>query len=85
MIESTGTAFNIDFDCIFEKGKYLPVPERVSFRITKNLESAMGSFRALGLYAHYMSELAKFFAKNKENILGALDSFLKDPLVERNG
>ena len=45
-----GESFNIDFDCIFDKGRYLPVPEIIPFRITKNLENTLGAFKSYGLF-----------------------------------
>lgn len=80
--QDSGKIFHIDYDCIFEKGKKLPIPERLSFRLTKNVEAALGSFKAHGLFRYYMIELSKFFSKNCENIIGALDSFVHDPLLE---
>lgn len=40
-----GKAIHIDFDCIFEKGKFLPVPETIPFRMTKNTVAPMGVFK----------------------------------------
>ena len=39
---STGEVVHIDYNVCFEKGKSLRVPERVPFRMTQNLETAMG-------------------------------------------
>ena len=33
---------HIDYNVCFEKGKGLRVPERVPFRMTQNLENALG-------------------------------------------
>ena len=81
---SDGSIFHVDFDCIFDKGRYLPVAERVSLRLTKNLISALGAFKTKGLFQYYMTELAKFFAKYKQNIIGHLDPFYYDQLQESN-
>lgn len=80
--KNTGDILHIDFDCIFEKGKYLPVPETIPFRLTRNIEAPMGAFKAYGLYRFYFLKVCEFFQKNEENILGALDSFINDPLLE---
>ena len=80
-IES-GALIHIDFECIFERGKHLGCPEVVSFRLTKNLLRALGSFSAFGLYKYYMVEMAKFFIKNVNNLMCALDPFVYDPLIE---
>lgn len=39
---STGEIVHIDYNVCFEKGKTLRVPEKVPFRITPNLEEALG-------------------------------------------
>lgn len=38
----TGKLIHIDFECLFNHGKSLPVPEVVDFRLTKNLRYGMG-------------------------------------------
>lgn len=39
---STGEIVHIDYNVCFEKGKTLRVPEKVPFRMTPNLEEALG-------------------------------------------
>lgn len=39
---STGELVHIDYNVCFEKGKALRVPEKVPFRMTQNLENALG-------------------------------------------
>lgn len=38
----TGEVVHIDYNLCFEKAKTLRVPERVPFRLTQNIEEAMG-------------------------------------------
>lgn len=83
IVQNSGIVLHIDFDCIFEKGKFLPVPEIMPFRLTKNLEQALGAFQSQGLFRYYMIELCKFFAKNQGNIMVALESFISDPLLQK--
>lgn len=80
----TGHLICIDFDCIFQKGKDLAVPEIVEFRLTKNIEAGLGAFKSWGLYKFYLCMIFKVFKKNIDEILGALDSFISDPLIEYN-
>ena len=42
MEPKTGKLFHIDFECLFNYGKDLTVPEVVDFRLTKNFRYAMG-------------------------------------------
>ena len=51
--KNTGEVIHIDYDCIFHRGKNLPVPELVSFRMTKNIEAPLGTFRTSGLFRFY--------------------------------
>ncbi len=39
---TSGEVVHIDYNVCFEKGKTLRVPEKVPFRITPNLEEALG-------------------------------------------
>ena len=47
---STGEASHVDFDCIFDKGKCLPVPEIVPFRLTRNILDVFGVLKEKGLF-----------------------------------
>lgn len=76
-----GRILHVDFDCIFEKGKILPTPEIVYFRLTKNIEAAFGALKAHGLFKYYFIEASKIFKSNMNLIIGALSSFIYDPLV----
>ncbi|KRX00754.1 Protein kinase-like domain [Pseudocohnilembus persalinus] len=80
LCEETGDVFNIDFQCIFEKGKKLAVPELLPFRLTKNVEGPLGAFKSYGLFRLYLINILEFFKKKEKNIMGALDSFLSDPI-----
>ncbi len=63
----------------------MPVPEIVEFRLTKNIEDPLGAFSSAGLFQFYFSLIAKTLRKNIDDILGALDSFIYDPLLDHNG
>ena len=73
---------HIDFDCIFGKGKTLPVPEVVDFRLTLNILASLGLTSCFGLFRKYFLVTAKAFARNKENILGSFRIFDVDPIKE---
>lgn len=45
LIHESGELIHIDYECVFHKGKFLPVPEIVDFRLTKNLRYGMGYLR----------------------------------------
>ena len=46
----TGEVTHVDFDCIFEKGAKLKIPEIVPFRLTNNMIEAMGPLGFEGIY-----------------------------------
>ena len=49
-IYSLGEVVHIDYNVCFEKGKNLRVPEKVPFRMTHNLEAALGVTGVEGLF-----------------------------------
>lgn len=63
----------------------MPVPEIVEFRLTKNIEAPMGVFSSSGIFEFYFLLIAKTLRKSIDDILGALDSFIYDPLLDHNG
>lgn len=80
--KNTGMIMHIDFDCMFEKGKKLSVPEIVPFRLTPNLEEAMGVLGYEGSFRK-SCELTMSLIRDNENILmNFLESFIHDPLMD---
>ena len=51
---------HIDYNVCFEKGKSLRVPERVPFRLTQNLETALGVTGTEVRAAHNLSSVEVF-------------------------
>lgn len=48
--QHTGEVTHVDFDCIFEKGIKLKIPEIVPFRLTSNIMDAFGIFKEKGVF-----------------------------------
>ena len=83
--KNTGMIMHIDFDCMFEKGKRLGVPEIVPFRLTPNLIDAMGVLGYEGSFRK-SSELTMSLIRGNEIILmNFLESFIHDPLMDWRG
>ena len=80
----SGKVIHIDFDCIFHKGKHLPVPEIIEFRLTKNIEAPFGPFKSYGLFKYYFKLVLKAINRRITDLMEALDSFIYDPLIERS-
>ena len=79
---NTGECVHVDFDCIFDKGLSLRVPEIVPFRLTQNMLDAMGVYGYEGPFRR-VSEIAMRVLRNHASTsLSVLESFIHDPLVE---
>ncbi|KAL6935569.1 hypothetical protein ACO0R3_000620 [Hanseniaspora guilliermondii] len=48
--EIDGSVLHVDFDCLFEKGLDLPVPELVPFRLTNNIVDCLGITNVEGVF-----------------------------------
>ncbi|CAI2381037.1 unnamed protein product [Moneuplotes crassus] len=77
-----GSLTHVDFDCIFEKGAKLKVPEKVPFRLTKNIIDAFGIFKEQGTYIKCCEVVLEVMRENKTKFGAFLDSFIHDPLIE---
>jgi phosphatidylinositol kinase/protein kinase (PI-3 family) len=80
--QHTGEISHVDFDCIFEKGLKLRVPEVVPFRMTSNQMDCLGLFREKGTFTRCCEIVLKMLRKNQRNIIGFLHAFAHDPLIE---
>jgi len=78
----TGEVINVDFDCIFEKGKDLKIPELVPFRLTRNFVDAFGIFHEKTEFVITCNVVLNALYKNRESIITNLESFVHDPLYE---
>lgn len=80
----TGEVTHVDFDCIFEKGAKLRVPEIVPFRLTSNIVDGFGIFKEKGVFQKSCDLVLGVLRKNSSNIKSFLYSFIHDPLIEAN-
>ena len=78
----SGALVHVDFNCLFEKGKKLSIPEVVPFRLTQNIVKGFGSCGIEGPFRKGC-ELTLSILRNQFYLVdNLLDSFLNDPLVE---
>jgi hypothetical protein len=82
ILEESGKTIQIDFDCIFDKGRTLPCPETVDFRLTSNIMKAFGVTECWGLFHYYFKLLMEVCVRNIDNIMGNLEIYLIDPLID---
>ena len=76
-----GDGVFVDFDCIFDKGLNLSVPEIVPFRLTPNIVDAFGVMGIEGIFRQSMEVSLRILRENKESLLSILEPFLYDPTV----
>ncbi|RLV91729.1 Serine/threonine-protein kinase MEC1 [Spathaspora sp. JA1] len=86
LFRKTGAMLHIDFDCLFEKGKTLPCPELVPFRLTSNIVDSMGITGIEGSF-RITSEVTGTLLRNHEPpLMNILQTLLYDPLLDwKNG
>lgn len=79
---STGEVAHIDYNICFEKGHNLRVPERVPFRLTQNLESALGVTKVEGVFRESCETVMSVLRAQKDVLLTLLEAFVDDPLLD---
>ncbi|OWF37806.1 serine/threonine-protein kinase SMG1-like [Mizuhopecten yessoensis] len=79
---ATGEVVHIDYNVCFEKGKGLRVPEKVPFRMTQNIEMALGVTGIEGTFRIASEHVMKTMRKGRETLLTLLEAFVYDPLVD---
>ncbi|PHJ21036.1 fatc domain-containing protein [Cystoisospora suis] len=79
---SDGTVMHVDFDCLLEKGRTLPVPEVVPFRLTQNLVSCLGMTGVEGVFKVAAVSTMSVMRQNRDSLISILMNFVHDPLIE---
>ncbi|XP_035229827.1 serine/threonine-protein kinase SMG1-like, partial [Stegodyphus dumicola] len=79
---STGEVVHIDYNVCFEKGKNLRVPEKVPFRMTPNIRTALGLTGVEGVFRTSCEHVLKVLRRGRETLLTLLEAFVYDPLVD---
>ncbi|CEP61553.1 protein kinase MEC1 LALA0_S03e05446g [Lachancea lanzarotensis] len=74
----TGKVLHVDFDCLFEKGKRLPIPEIVPFRLTHNLEDALGIARTEGTFKNSSQVTLQLMRENEVALVNVIETILYD-------
>lgn len=78
--KKTGEMIQIDLNMIFELGKTLRVPERVPFRLTRDIVDGMGPAGTAGGFTKAAEETLKLLRSQADTILMILAVFKHDPL-----
>ena len=78
--ETTGEVVHIDLGIAFEQGRVLPVPEVVSFRLTRDLVDAMGITGTEGVFRRCCEFTLEALRNESYSIMTILDVLRYDPL-----
>ncbi|XP_076381605.1 serine/threonine-protein kinase tefu isoform X2 [Megalopta genalis] len=78
--QTTAEVIHIDFGIAFEQGKVLPVPETIPFRLTQNIEVAMGISGIEGAMRQCCEKTLTVLRDQRQIIITLLQVLLYDPL-----
>lgn len=78
----TGECVHVDFDCLFDKGLTLQIPEIVPFRLTPQMVDGMDLGGCDGGFRTNSEVCLQVLRTNKKMLMSVLESFVVDPLVE---
>ena len=76
----TGECVHIDFGIVFEQAKLLPTPERVPFRLTRNIVDGFGPSGTEGCFSRAAEQTSKVLKENSGSLLTVLSAVVADPL-----
>jgi len=76
----TGEVVHIDFGIVFEQGKTLPTPERVPFRLTRDVIDGMGPSGTEGVFAKSAEATLSVLRNSGDTLLTILSAVVSDPL-----
>lgn len=80
--EGNGGVFHVDFNCLFDKGLTFAQPERVPFRLTHNMVSAMGIYGYEGPFRQCSELTLRILRQQEETLMTILEAFIYDPTLD---
>ena len=75
-----GSLVHIDLGIIFEQARHLPRPEKVPFRLTRDMIDGMGLAKTDGVMSRCAQESLRVMRDNRYALLSIVDVLLHDPL-----
>ncbi|SCU88316.1 LAMI_0D09626g1_1 [Lachancea mirantina] len=75
---NSGKVLHVDFDCLFEKGKRLPIPEIVPFRLTQNLLDALGITGTEGTFKRSSQVTLELMRGNELALVNIIETIMYD-------
>ncbi|XP_077988664.1 serine/threonine-protein kinase ATR-like [Glandiceps talaboti] len=83
LFDSTnGDTVHVDFNCLFNKGETFECPERVPFRLTRNMVAALGPMGIEGIFRRACEVTMKVMRDQTDPLMSVLKTLIYDPLVE---
>ncbi|KAJ6838585.1 serine/threonine-protein kinase ATM [Iris pallida] len=80
--QTTAEVVHIDLGVAFEQGLMLKTPERVPFRLTRDIIDGMGVTGVEGVFRRCCEETLSVMRTNKEALLTIIEVFIHDPLYK---
>ncbi|KAL7139007.1 hypothetical protein ABFS83_09G021400 [Erythranthe nasuta] len=80
--QATAEVVHIDLGVAFEQGLMLKTPERVPFRLTRDIIDGMGVTGVEGVFRRCSEETLSVMRTNKEALLTIIEVFIHDPLYK---
>ncbi|XP_048138241.1 serine/threonine-protein kinase ATM isoform X2 [Rhodamnia argentea] len=80
--QATAEVVHIDLGVAFEQGLTLKTPERVPFRLTRDIIDGMGVTGVEGVFRRCCEETISVMRTNKEALLTIVEVFIHDPLYK---
>lgn len=80
--QATAEVVHIDLGVAFEQGLMLKTPERVPFRLTRDIVDGMGVTGVEGVFRRCCEETLSVMRTNKEALLTIVEVFIHDPLYK---
>ncbi|PRQ24322.1 putative non-specific serine/threonine protein kinase [Rosa chinensis] len=80
--QTTAEVVHIDLGVAFEQGLMLKTPERVPFRLTRDIIDGMGVTGIEGVFRRCCEETLSVMRTNKEALLTIVEVFIHDPLYK---
>ncbi|KPI92992.1 Serine/threonine-protein kinase ATR [Papilio xuthus] len=78
---TNGDTVHVDFNCLFNKGETFEWPERVPFRLTHNMEAAMGPLKHEGMFRKCCEAVMRVLCAQTAALMSVVGPFVYDPLV----
>ncbi|KAI5289196.1 serine/threonine-protein kinase M1 [Ascosphaera aggregata] len=80
--EANGAVLHVDFNCLFDMGLTLQVPERVPFRLTHNMVDALGVCGYNGPFRRTSEITLSILRQSEDWLVPILETFVHDPTTE---